>query len=252
VSGAGEWIGLARSLVVYWRPGRQRALRRLYAGLVREGSLVFDVGAHLGDRAAAFAALGARVIALEPQPQVAYWLRRLLGRNPRVEIRGEAVGARAGTASLAISARNPTVSSMSAAWRADVTRSHPGFQGVTWERSVEVSVVTLDQLIDEYGVPSFCKIDVEGYEAEVLAGLGRPLPALSFEFVAGGLATAVGCVRRLTELGTYEFNAVLGERRSFVHATWVDAGAILAWLEAGADGASSGDVYARLARGTGP
>ena len=51
------WIGLARSLFVYWRPGRQRGLRRLYAPFVCAGDLVFDVGAHLGDRSAAFAAI---------------------------------------------------------------------------------------------------------------------------------------------------------------------------------------------------
>ena len=241
-----EWMGIVRSLVVYWRPGRQRGLRRLYAPFVREGDVVFDVGAHLGDRAAAFAALGARVVALEPQPRVARWLRRLVGRNPRIEVRTEAVGAKPGTARLAISGRNPTVSSMSESWREGVLHANPGFRGVTWERSVEVPVVTLDELIESYGAPSFCKIDVEGYEAAVLAGLSLPLAALSFEFVAGGLDAASACVRRLAELGTYRFNAVLGEGRSFVLPGWVSGHEILAWLAAGAGGASSGDVYARL------
>ncbi|MEX2047660.1 MAG: FkbM family methyltransferase [Chloroflexota bacterium] len=239
-------MGLVRSLVVYWRPGRQRGLRRLYAPFVGEGDVVFDIGAHLGDRAAAFASLGARVVALEPQPRVALWLRRLVGRNPRIEVRAEAVGAQAGRARLAISRRNPTLSSMSESWREGVVHANPGFRDVTWERSVEVPVVTLDQLIESYGAPSFCKIDVEGYEAEVLAGLSQPLAALSFEFVAGGLETASTCVRRLAELGTYRFNTVLGEGRSFALPRWVTSGEMLAWLAAGAGGASSGDVYARL------
>ena len=244
-----EWIGLVRSLVVYWRPGRQRGLRRLYAHFVREGDVVFDVGAHLGDRSVAFAALGARVVALEPQPRIARWLRRIVKRNERIEVRAEAVGARAGIEHLSVSRRTPTVSTMSDSWRARVTRDHPGFRAVRWDDSVEVPVVTLDSLIESYGTPSFCKIDVEGYEAEVLSGLSQPLPALSLEFVRGQLDVAATCVRRLRGLGRYAFNVVLGEGRDFLFEDWRSAEETLTWLEAGAGSVSSGDIYAVLERG---
>lgn len=246
------WLGLLRSLVVYWRPGRQRGLRRLYAPFVGPGDLVFDVGAHVGDRTAAFAALGAHVVALEPQPGIVRWLRRLVGRNPRVTVRAEAVGARPGVELLAVSRRTPTVSTLSEPWRTGVAEGHPGFGRVRWDESVEVPVVTLDQLVDTYGVPDFCKIDVEGYEAEVLAGLTRPLPALSIEFVAGQLGVAKACVRRLQALGAYRFDAVLGEGRDFVFGAWIGADEMRAWLDGGAAGASSGDIYARLETGEGP
>jgi FkbM family methyltransferase len=218
----------------------------MYAPFVGEGDLVFDVGAHLGDRSVAFAALGARVVALEPQPLIARWLRRVVRRREGIEVRAEAVGARRGVERLAISTRTPTVSTMSSAWERSASQANPGFRSVRWGQSIDVPVVTLDDLIAEYGVPSFCKIDVEGWEAEALSGLTRPLPALSFEFVAGQLHVAAACVRRLTELGAYEFNAVLGERRDLAPDAWRSADAILSWLEAGASGASSGDIYARL------
>jgi len=243
------WLGIVRSLVVYWRPGRQKALRRLYAGFVGRDDLVFDVGAHLGDRSAAFAGLGARVVAFEPQPGVARWLRRIVGRNGRITVREEALGAHAGVERLAVSEGTPTVSTLSESWRVGVTQANPGFKGVRWERSVEVPVVTLDAAIETYGVPDFCKIDVEGYESEVLAGLSRPLKALSVEFVAGQLDVVAACVRRLADLGRYRFNVVLGEKRDFLLESWIGPQEMLAWLEAGAAGASSGDVYARRVDG---
>lgn len=240
-----EWLGVVRSFLVYWRPGRQRRLRAFYAPLVGPGDLVFDVGAHLGDRTAAFTALGARVIALEPQPHLIPWLRRLVGRSPAVTVRSEAVGSESGTQRIAISRRTPTVSTLSEGWRGSVARRNPGFRKVEWDRDAPVRVTTLDALIAEYGLPDFCKIDVEGYEAEVLEGLTQPVRALSVEFVAGTLDIVDRCIRRLGCLAEYEFNVVLGEERRFRFASWMDAERMRSWMVAGADGNSSGDLYAR-------
>ncbi|MEX2467277.1 MAG: FkbM family methyltransferase [Gemmatimonadota bacterium] len=241
-----EWFGLVRSLVVYRRPGRQKALRRFYAEFVGPGTLVFDVGAHLGDRTAAFAGLGARVIALEPQPRVARWLRRLVGRRSDVVILEEAVGPREGTAHLAVSPRTPTVSTLSKRWREAMPDRNEGFRDVRWDAGIEVPVTTLDTLIDRYGVPDFCKLDIEGYEAEALAGLTHPVEALSVEFVRGGLDVAEACVRRLAEIGPYRFNAVAGEERHFRFDRWRSAQEALSWLEDGAEDLPFGDLYARL------
>lgn len=246
-----QWMGLARSLAIYWRPGRQKGLRRLYAPFVADGDLVFDVGAHLGDRTAAFAGLGARVVAVEPQPFLVPWLRRMVGGKEGVTVVEEAVGREEGRIRLWVSPTTPTVSTVAESWKDRLPEANESFRGVRWEGSVEVPVTTLDDLIGRYGIPRFCKIDVEGHEAEVLAGLGRPLPALSVEFVAGGLDVAQACVDRLRRLGAYEFNAVAGEERSFLLDRWVTADAVARWLEAGAGGRPSGDLYARLAAGRG-
>ena len=243
-----QTFGLARSMLIYHRPGRQRGLRRLYAGFVGSGDLVFDIGAHLGDRTLAFSGLGARVVALEPQPRPFNWLRRLSGYRPGVTLLAMAAGAAEGEAELAISAATPTVSTLAEEWRASIGARNAGFRKVRWDHRIRVPVTTLDRLIGEYGEPRFCKIDVEGYEAEVLAGLSRPLAALSVEFVAGALPVAGRCVTRLAELGHYEFNVVAGEGRRFLWSAWHGPEAVARWLESGAGGLPSGDLYGRLVR----
>jgi len=240
-----RYLGLARSLLIYWRPGRQRGLQRLYAEFVGPDDLVFDIGAHLGDRTAAFHALGARVVALEPQPMPFRWLSQLVGRRHGVTLLPCAAGATPGDAELAVSDATPTVSTLAHDWRRGIGQHNAGFRRVRWQSRVPVRVTTLDALIAEYGVPRFCKIDVEGYEADVLAGLSRPIAGVSVEFVAGALTVAERCVTRLAALGEYRFNVIAGEGRRYAWPRWRSPEATLDWLAGGADGMASGDLYAR-------
>ena len=239
--------GLIRSLAVYHAiPLRQRRLRRLYAAFAGPGDLVFDVGAHAGNRTRALAALGCRVVALEPQPDFAGLLRLLFGRHARVTVLETAVGDRAGVATLSVSDRTPTMTTLAAAWRAARERD-PVFDGVRWNRDIDVELVTLDALIARFGRPAFVKIDVEGAEPAVLAGLTRPVPALSFEYLPGTLDYTRKCVDRLRALGAYRFNWSVGESYRLAAAGWVDGDALLAGLRTGPARHRSGDVYARLA-----
>lgn len=235
--------GVARSLFIYWRPGRQRSLQRLYRPFIQPGTVAFDIGAHLGDRSAAFHALGAHVVAIEPQPALAKWFKRLVNQ-PGITLLPLAAGPQPGFADIAISVGNPTLSTLATEWRSQVSTRNPGFRQIAWEEKLRVEVTTLDQLIATYGEPSFIKIDVEGFEAEVLMGLTRPVAALSVEFVAGVLEVSHACMEQLARLGDYRFNAIAGEQRKFRWETWQSPEAITQWLNSGADGLASGDLYA--------
>ncbi len=238
--------GLIRSLAVYHAiPRRQRRLRRLYAAFAGPGDLVFDVGAHAGNRTRALAALGCRVVALEPQPDFTGLLRFLFGRQPRVSVVEAAVGDRVGVATLSVSDRTPTMTTLASAWRTARERD-PVFTGVNWNRDIDVEVVTLDALIARFGLPAFVKIDVEGAEPAVLAGLTRPVAALSFEYLPGALDYTRRCVDRLRALGPYRYNWSVGESYALAAADWVDGDALLDGLRTGPAGRRSGDVYARL------
>ena len=235
--------GLALSLFIFWRPGRQRCLQRLYQPFIQPGTVAFDIGAHLGDRSAAFHALGAKVVALEPQPDLAKWFKRLV-KPPTITLLPMAAGPTVGFAEIAISPSNPTLSTLATEWREQIGERNAGFSQVRWEQRLRVPVTTLDALIDEYGEPSFIKIDVEGFEAEVLAGLNCPVAALSVEFVAGALEINDACVNHLSRLGEYRYNVVAGEQRHFRWAEWQTPQAVSEWLSAGAEGLPSGDLYA--------
>ena len=127
----------------YGIPLRNRALARFYAQFVRPGDLCFDIGAHVGNRLWAFSKLGARVVALEPQPDCMRLLERWYGRHVHVELVELAVGAESGTRTLFISERTPTVSTISTDWIAAV-KATPGFTRVRWDRTIAVRWRTLN------------------------------------------------------------------------------------------------------------
>jgi FkbM family methyltransferase len=239
--------GVVRSLSIYYGRARQsETMDRLYGRFVRPGNLVFDVGAHVGDRIAAFRRLGARVVAVEPQPALAKTLRLLYGRDAAVTIEAVALGRESGTVELKLNLDNPTISTASDEF-VKAARGAPGWEGQRWTKTIQVPITTLDALIARHGMPSFAKIDVEGFEAEVLAGLTRPPAALSFEFTTIQRDLARACVARCVALGYARFDAALGESQTLVHGRWLDADAIARWIAELPHAANSGDVYATLA-----
>jgi FkbM family methyltransferase len=239
-----EWKGIERSVRIYY--GGQERMRRmtaLYGCFVRPGQLVFDIGSHVGDRIAAFRRLGCRVVAAEPQPAAFAFLRDKYDRQHGVTLVHAAVSDRAGTLALRLNLANPTVSTASNAF-IDAADGAAGWEGQRWERVITVPAVTLDGLIARHGMPAFAKIDVEGFELEVLKGLSRPLPALSFEFTTIQRDVAEACIARLVALGSYDFNVALGESQHLAFARPIGAEEMLRHLRGLPHSANSGDVYA--------
>jgi len=232
-----------RSLRIYYGDRkRAAAMDRLYGNFVQTGDLVFDVGAHVGDRVASFRRLGARVVAVEPQAAMVRALRLLYGRDREVSIETVAVGQKPGRVRMLINADNPTVSTASPAF-VEAAHGAPGWDTQRWGEFADVEVKTLDMLIARHGVPAFIKIDVEGFEAEALSGLSQAVRALSFEFTTIQPDVALACIARCEAMGYARFNAALGESQAMV-GEWVDGKAIVHWLNALPQAANSGDIYA--------
>ena len=239
---------LARSLDVYYgNAKRDAAMDALYARFVRAGDLAFDIGAHVGDRVASFRRLGARVVALEPQPLCAQAIRVIHGGDEGVVLVEAACGERPGSVTLRINSANPTISTASAAF-ISAADDAGGWEGQVWDREIIVPCTTLDELIARFGEPAFAKIDVEGLEDRVLAGLTRRLPGLSFEFTTIQRDVAFRCLDRLASLGPYAFDVALGESQVLSFGRWISKADMAAHIAALPHEANSGDVYCVLQR----
>lgn len=237
---------LSRSLRVYHGDAvRNAAMDALYANVLKPGDLAFDIGAHVGDRTSSFRRLGARVVALEPQPGPARAMRLIHGRDPDVTLIAAACGDHEGSIALRINSLNPTVSTASAAF-IGAARCAGGWEEQVWDREIVVPCTRLDTLIQRHGRPDFVKIDVEGFEAQVLAGLTYALPAISFEFTTIQRDVAEACLALLETLGPYRFNLALGESQRLDFAEPVDSERMGAYIRGLPHEANSGDVYAIL------
>lgn len=130
-------------------------------GASGRGGAMIDVGAHHGGSLTPFAKAGWRVWAFEPDPNNREVLKHNFGRNPLVTISSNAVGARAQkNAVLFSSAVSSGISTLT-----PFHHSHA--------QTAKVDVVTLDRTVEAESIEEvdFLKIDVEGFEMDVLEGL---------------------------------------------------------------------------------
>jgi FkbM family methyltransferase len=236
--------GITRSLITYYGPvWRRRRFAAFYRQFLQPGDLAFDIGAHVGNRVRVFRRLGARVVAIEPQPDFVALLQILYGRDPDITIEASGVAAETGQGRLHLSSGTPTVSTFADSWMNDV-QADRRFQRIRWNSVISVPLVTLDELIARHGEPQFCKIDVEGFEHEVLCGLTQPLPALSFEYIPVAVARAIACVERISALGEYRYRHSRVETHRWAGANWLAPEAMIEILRGLPSNDRSGDVYA--------
>lgn len=237
--------GPARALYRLTPSGRRATQDRIrkrafFSQFVSQGDLVFDVGANLGNYAEIFASLGAKVVALEPNPDCVSHIRRSYP-GPSIDVINTAVGAIPGVATIQL-ARRSDMSSMSSEW-IDAIRNAQRLEGSVWADQLTVPVVTLDSLIAKYGTPKYIKIDVEGFEENVLAGLSALPEFLSFEFNTNFLDAAFRCLDRLPRMAGCLFNFVMGEPFSLELDEWVDAGELRQKLQLLPADRGYGDIF---------
>lgn len=157
-------------------------------------------------------------------------------KTKNVIIIDKAIGCYEGYGEIAICEDEHTISTMSDKWRNEGRLS----------KIKQVSTTTLDTLISLYGRPAFCKIDVEGFEEQVLRGLTRPISLISFEFTREFFDDAKNCINYLLSIGRFKFNCSLGESMNLLFTDWVEPDELYEKVDSLDDEFLWGDVYAKL------
>jgi FkbM family methyltransferase len=242
IASALKYLGLFNQIkkVKLWSEKRTRGMMKHYSNFISKDSLVFDIGANTGNRTEVFLGLRARVIAVEPQPQCVELLRKQFHDN-NIEIVQKAVSEVEGKAKLSLCDDSTVLSTMSSEWK-NSDRFSANF---TWSKEIEVETTTLDRLIHEYGTPIFCKIDVEGFEFEVISGLTKKIPVISFEFTEEFIEKAEKIIEKLEKIGNCSYNYSLSENHHLENNEWVNRERLMEELNKKKNGDLWGDIYVR-------
>lgn len=217
-----------------------RQMIDFYRPLVRSGELCFDVGANRGEVTEALLTLGARVVAFEPQIHMAREVEARCAHMGDLTVVRCALSDGAGFATL-----NVRQTHGRSGFRED-----GDWEGRTIERRV-VPTLTLDAAIAEFGTPRYVKIDVEGWEPHVFAGVTASLPLVSFEYHRrdDNIRDTLGILRRLQELGAQRVNLTPCESAEFRFTEWMPIADFLTWFPGqlpSEPSANQGDIYVAM------
>ncbi len=208
-----------------WNAQKNTAAKKIradfYSQFVGKDDLCFDVGANYGNRIAALLDIGCRVVAIEPQHECCKFLKKKYSTS--IEIINKGLGEKEGMVEF-YKSNVSTLSTFSKDWIQSVQDSGR-FRQFQWNEKTIVEMTTLDRLIRQYGTPKFIKIDVEGYELEVLKGLSSAVNYISFEYaVPEQVEKMINCIQHIQSLApgqNIECNYSVGESMSFANPTWL-------------------------------
>jgi FkbM family methyltransferase len=199
--------------------------KNLYKSIgISSAKLIFDLGANKGHKTDVFQQTGAKVVVLEPDSYCFNVLSTRFQTNKRVVLINKAVSDEVGKEELFVLEEGNVLNTINSKWKSIV--EHPvndRFEmSRTFRRSYSVETLTIDNLIDTYGVPDFIKIDVEGNEWRVLSRLSHPIRILSFEAnLPEFLEETLNCMCKLNSLNPeYQYNYVI--RNLLILKDWMN------------------------------
>jgi FkbM family methyltransferase len=195
--------------------------------------LVFDIGANKGNKVKAFLKMGFEVIAVEPERKALSTIRWRYGHNKKVTILDNGVSDKEATLTIHIAANRSGLNTVSEKWvdSLEKERSNRWHKKHAFKKKYDIKAVTLNQLFQQYGVPYFIKIDVEGYEKSVIKGMSQLPSFLSFETnLPEFLEETIECIRHIHSINEkVVFNYSIEEKIEL--ETWISGPALLEILK---------------------
>ncbi|MFD0989551.1 FkbM family methyltransferase [Mariniflexile jejuense] len=235
----------------WFRSSKEKKLikkrKEFYSQFLIPNSVFFDIGANYGNRIEPLINENIKIIAVEPQEECVRFLKKKYGN--KITILQNGVGEKIETKLLYISTNANILSSFSKDW-INSTKESGRFKNIIWNETREIEMVTLDYLISKFGSPSFIKIDVEGFELEVLKGLTQSVKSLSLEYTVPERKDALlDCLCYLNTLynSNIMFNYCKTEFTEFSLSHWVNYNDMIEEVNSTAFlNTKFGDVYVKL------
>ncbi|NML19602.1 FkbM family methyltransferase [Pseudoflavitalea sp. G-6-1-2] len=199
---------------------KQRAFDRQFFSelLGTNNQLIFDIGANQGHKTHIFRKLSKKVVSVDPDDTNFAILNIRFKKNPDITIIKKAVDASNGESVLYITEEGSGLNTMSNKWKDALSNTEESRweHAIEYNKKVTVNTITMGDLIRAFGTPDFIKVDVEGFEKNVISGIDTPVPLISFECnLPEFYSESLWCVDHLHSLdNSYLFNA-------FDEKTWV-------------------------------
>ena len=164
--------------------------------------MAFDIGANIGNCTTWFLEHGYdKVVCAEPDTWTFNSLQNRFNYDGRVVLLNVVLSNEPGDIDFYESSAH-TVSTADTEW-INASRFAGQF---TWTR-IRKQATTLSLMVDTYGIPDFLKIDVEGYEFQVIKGLNKKIECtIGFEWAEEKWEEIQATIKYLQDLGYTDFS----------------------------------------------